>query len=92
MKNQTYTHDENYVFAFEHSGSSILIKDKWKIVNNSFPFNKDNFELYQLSDISEVNNLKNEQNEVYNSLINDWESFVLENRIILPTPYRDDLN
>ena len=91
-KNQSYTHDENYVFAFEHSGSSILIKDKWKIVNNSFPFNKDNFELYQLSDISEVNNLKNEQNEVYNSLINDWESFVLENRIILPTPYRDDLN
>ena len=91
-KNQSYTHDENYVFAFEHSGSSILIKDKWKIVNNSFPFNINDFELYHLSDISEINNLKNEESQIYKSLIKDWELFVQENKIILPTPYRDDLN
>ena len=50
---------------FEHSGSSILIKDKWKIVNNSFPFNINDFELYHLSDISEINNLKNEESQIY---------------------------
>tara|TARA_Y100000748_G_C15420860_1_gene459282 strand:- start:686 stop:883 length:198 start_codon:yes stop_codon:yes gene_type:complete len=63
-----------------------------KILNIYIEFFFVDFELYLLSDISEINNLKYEQSEIYKSLIKDWKSFVKANRIILPTPYRDDLN
>ncbi|MBV19955.1 MAG: sulfatase [Cytophagia bacterium] len=85
-------HDEDYVFSFEHSGNAVLIKNNWKIVNKTFPFNINNFDLYNLDDISELNNLKGKEVIIYNDLLTEWNKYILSKNIIFPTPYRDDLN
>ena len=85
-------HDKDYVFSFEHSGNAVLIKNNWKIVNNTSPFNINNFDLYNLDDISESVNLKEKEVIIYNDLLNEWKKYSLSKNIIFPTPYRDDLN
>lgn len=85
-------HDKDYVFSFEHSGNAVLIKNKWKIVNKTSPFNNNNFDLYHLDDISESNNLKEKEEIIYNDLLKEWKKYSLSKKIIFPTPYKDDLN
>lgn len=79
-------------FSFEHSGNAVLIKNNWKIVNKTYPFNINNFDLYNLDDISEINNLKEKEVIIYNDLLTEWKKYSLSKNIIFPTPYRDDLN
>ena len=85
-------HDKDYVFSFEHSGNAVLIKNKWKIVNKTSPFNNNNFDLYHLDDISESNNLKEKEEIIYNDLLKEWKKYSLSKKIIFPIPYKDDLN
>ena len=91
-KKENKIHDKNYVFSFEHSGNAVLIKDNWKIVNKTTPFDENNFELYELSDISESNNLKFKFGEIYSQLLIEWNNYKKSKKIIFPTPFRDDLN
>ncbi len=87
-----FVHDDDYVFSFEHSGNSVLVKGEWKLVNNSVPFDKNKFQLYSLSDISERKNLSEENNDVYRLMLDEWDKFYRSKKIILPTPYKDNLN
>ena len=32
-------HEKGYVFGFEHSGYSFIMRDNWKLVNYKTPFN-----------------------------------------------------
>ena len=85
-------HSDNYIFSFEHSENSILRKGNWKMINTKHPFNKKNLELYHIDDITETNNLRDKNIDVFNALYKDWIEFTKENKIILPTPFIDDLN
>ena len=85
-------HSKDYVFSFEHSGNSILRKGNWKIINKTNPFDKENFELFHVSDFTEQNNLINDFPNIFDSLYVEWNDFVVRNKVLLPTPYIDDLN
>ena len=85
-------HSKDYVFSFEHSGNSILRKGNWKIINKTNPFDKENFELFHVDDFTEQNNLKNDYPNIFDSLYVEWNDFVVRNKVLLPTPYIDDLN
>ena len=85
-------HSKDYVFSFEHSGNSILRKGNWKIINKTNPFSKENFELFHVSDFTEQNNLINDFPNIFDSLYVEWNDFVVRNKVLLPTPYIDDLN
>ena len=72
-------HASNYVFGLEHYGNAMISKGKWKITNTTFPFNSDNFELFDLStDIGEQNNLRETEPKKYAELLNEWEKFSKE--------------
>ena len=45
-----------------------------------------------LSDFTEQNNLKNDFPNIFDSLYVEWNDFVVRNKVLLPTPYIDDLN
>ena len=85
-------HDDGYIFSFEHSGNSVLFKNNWKIVNKTSPFNRNNFELYHMSDISEMYDMKKKNSKIFSEMLYDWESYVAEKKLIFPTPYIDNLN
>ena len=85
-------HDDGYIFSFEHSGNSVLFKNNWKIVNKTSPFNRNNFELYHMSDISEMYDMKKKNSKIFSEMLYDWESYVVEKKLIFPTPYIDNLN
>ena len=86
-------HSKNDVFAFEHSGNSMLKKGNWKIINLNQPFKIDNFNLYSTKDdISELYDKKTDSINVYNGLIMEWEKFSKSKKLIFPTPYIDNLN
>jgi len=78
-------HLNEYVFALEHAGYTMLRKGNWKITNSMRPFNEENFELYDLSkDLGERQNLKNMNPEKYRELLMEWTSFSDEMRLQLP--------
>ena len=62
------------------------------IINKTNPFSKENFELFHVSDFTEQNNLINDFPNIFDSLYVEWNDFVLRNKVLLPTPYIDDLN
>ena len=55
-------------------------------------FDKENFELFHVDDFTEQNNLKNDYPNIFDSLYVEWNDFVVRNKVLLPTPYIDDLN
>jgi arylsulfatase len=72
-------HADDYVFGLEHGGNAMIRKGKWKITNTTFPFNKDNFELFDLStDIGEQNDLRKTDPKKYAELLNEWDKFSKE--------------
>ena len=85
-------HSDDYVFSFEHSGNSVLRKGRWKIINKINPFDKKNLELFHVDDFMEQNNVRENNIEIFDSLYMDWDNYVKATKIILPTPYIDDLN
>ncbi|MAR65340.1 MAG: sulfatase [Flammeovirgaceae bacterium] len=85
-------HSDDYVFSFEHSGNSVLRKGSWKIINKINPFDKKNLELFHVDDFMEQNNVRENNIEIFDSLYMDWDNYVKATKIILPTPYIDDLN
>ena len=88
-----YIHKKGYVFGFEHSGYSFIMKDNWKLVNYESPFDINNFELYNLkNDPIEEINLKEKEVEIFNDLLYEWNVFSKKNKLILPTPYIDNIN
>ena len=88
-----HIHEKGYVFGFEHSGYSFIIRDNWKLVNYKTPFNIKNFKLYNLeSDLIEEVNLKEKEVDIFNQLIKEWEIFSKKNKLIFPTPYIDNIN
>ena len=88
-----YIHKKGYVFGFEHSGYSFIIKDNWKLVNYESPFDIKNFELYNLkNDPIEEINLKEKEVKIFNDLLDEWNIFSKKNKLILPTPYIDNIN
>jgi len=88
-----YIHEKGYVFGFEHSGYSFIMKDNWKLVNYNLPFDIKNFQLYNLeNDLIEEDDLKEIEVEIYNDLLNEWDVFSKKNKLILPTPYVDNIN
>ena len=88
-----YIHKKGYVFGFEHSGYSFIIKDNWKLVNYESPFDIKNFELYNLkNDPIEEINLKEKEVKIFNDLLEEWNIFSKKNKLILPTPYIDNIN
>ncbi len=49
-------HSSEYVFALEHYGNAMVRKGDWKITNFTWPFEPENFALYNLSeDMGETN-------------------------------------
>ena len=88
-----YIHKKGYVFGFEHSGYSFIIKDNWKLVNYESPFDIKKFELYNLkNDPIEEINLKEKEVKIFNDLLDEWNIFSKKNKLILPTPYIDNIN
>ena len=88
-----YIHKKGYVFGFEHSGYSFIMRDNWKLVNYKTPFNIKNFKLYNLEiDPIEEVDLKEKEVEIFNQLIKEWEIFSKKNKLIFPTPYIDNIN
>ena len=88
-----YIHKKGYVFGFEHSGYSFIMKDNWKLVNYESPFDINNFELYNLkNDPIEEINLKEKEVEIFNDLLYEWNVFSKKNKLIFPTPYIDNIN
>ena len=86
-------HEKGYVFGFEHSGYSFIMRDNWKLVNYKTPFNIKNFKLYNLEiDPIEEVDLKEKEVEIFNQLIKEWEIFSKKNKLIFPTPYIDNIN
>ena len=88
-----YIHKKGYVFGFEHSGYCFIMKDNWKLVNYESPFDINNFELYNLkNDPIEEINLKEKEVKIFNDLLYEWNVFSKKNKLILPTPYIDNIN
>ena len=88
-----YIHKKGYVFGFEHSGYCFIMKDNWKLVNYESPFDIKNFELYNLkNDPIEEINLKEKEVKIFNDLLDEWNIFSKKNKLILPTPYIDNIN
>ena len=86
-------HEKGYVFGFEHSGYSFIMRDNWKLVNYKTPFNIKNFKLYNLEiDPIEEVDLKEKEVEIFNQLIKEWKIFSKKNKLIFPTPYIDNIN
>ena len=61
-------------------------------MNKTSPFNRNNFELYHMSDISEMYDMKKKNSKIFSEMLYDWESYVVEKKLIFPTPYIDNLN
>jgi len=79
------SHPNDYVFALEHAGYTMLRKGNWKITNSIRPFSEANFELYDLSnDLGESTDLKNMAPEKYRELLMEWHTFYAEMRLQLP--------
>ncbi|MFN1835211.1 arylsulfatase [Balneola sp. MJW-20] len=86
-ENADRLHEENYVFALEHRGYILVRKGKWKLVNIDIPFDESNFALYDLSvDGAEKEDLREEYPEVYEDLLQEWNSYRDEVKIVFPTP------
>ncbi|MEN2282945.1 arylsulfatase [Algoriphagus sp. SE2] len=83
-------HVANYVFGLEHRGNVLIRKGDWKLVNHKQPFERKNFELYNLSnDLAEQNNLKEEFPEKYQDLLSEWDNYSKNVGVVLPTPKVD---
>lgn len=82
-------HPPGYIFAMEHNGNAMLRKENWKITNTQKPLNPENFELYNIkNDIAEQINLKDSLPSTYKNLIEEWEKFSNEVRVLSPPPKR----
>ncbi|WP_115462512.1 arylsulfatase [Winogradskyella aurantiaca] len=80
-------HDENYVFALEHRGYTMLRKGDWKLVNIHSPLDFKNFELYNIkSDPGESVNIRRLHPNKFESLMLEWEAFSKEVGVVTPTP------
>lgn len=80
-------HEPNYVFGLEHRGNALIRKGDWKLVNHIKPFERSNFELYNLSnDLAEQHNLKEEYPEKYEELLAEWDQYTKNMGVIIPTP------
>ncbi len=80
-------HDANYVFGMEHAGQAMLRKGNWKILNHIRPFDKSNFELFDLStDLAEQNDLREEFPEKYQEMLLEWEKWSKQVGVVLPLP------
>ncbi|MDN3204122.1 arylsulfatase [Algoriphagus sediminis] len=85
--NVSQVHHENYVFGMEHAGQAMLRKGNWKILNHERPFDKSNFELFDLSkDIAEQNDLRKEFPEKYQEMLLEWEKWSEQVGVVLPLP------
>lgn len=82
-----YVHDANYVFAMEHRHNIVVRKGDWKLVNETKPFDPQNFALYNLAeDAGEQINLKDEFPLVYQDMLAHWQTYRLESQVQFPTP------
>ncbi|MFC3879750.1 arylsulfatase [Algoriphagus namhaensis] len=82
-----FIHSEDYVFGMEHGGDAMLRKGKWKILNVDYPFQIENFALYDLStDLAEQVDLKDQNPEKYQEMLAEWEKWSQNVGVILPTP------
>ena len=80
-------HNDEYVFALEHSSRAMLRKGKWKITNLERPFDVGNFKLYDLSeDLAENESLNDKYPDKLQELLKDWENFAREIRVQFPPP------
>lgn len=80
-------HDENYVFAVEHYNAAMLRKGNWKITNTEYPLEVQNFKLFNLSkDLGEQNDLKEQEPDIYADLLEEWEAYARDIKILIPPP------
>jgi arylsulfatase len=80
-------HDENYVFAVEHYNAAMLRKGNWKITNTEYPLEVQNFKLFNLSkDLGEQNDLKEQEPDIYADLLEEWEAYARDLKILIPPP------
>lgn len=80
-------HSDDYVFALEHRGFVLVRKGKWKLVNIDRPVDEANFTLYDLSvDRAEQEDLREEYPEIYDDLLQEWNRYREEVRVVFPTP------
>lgn len=78
-------HPEDYVFALEHAEYGMVRKGNWKITNTARPFDRANFELYDLSgDTGEQHDLKLQAPEKFAELLQAWDAYAREARLQLP--------
>ena len=69
-------HDPDYVFALEHDGQCMLIKENWKITNISQPLDETAFALYNLAeDLGESNDLSKSNPKKFSEMMKEWEVF-----------------
>ena len=45
-----------------------------------------------MSDISEMYDMKKKNSKIFSEMLYDWESYMVEKKLIFPTPYVDNLN
>ncbi|OOG70573.1 arylsulfatase [Algoriphagus sp. A40] len=84
---QAVIHDSTYVFALEHRGNAMLRKGNWKLLNNTTPFEKSNFELHNLSQrLDEQVDLKDQYPVKYQELLKEWEKWSQAVGVRIPTP------
>lgn len=80
-------HDDNYVFGFEHRSQALIRKGDWKLTTIEIPFSTENFKLYNLKiDPGEQTDLKSQYPEKYEELLLEWDNYVKEVGVVIPTP------
>ncbi len=89
-KSAEQIHAQDYIFALEYATRTMLRKGDWKILNNTRPYNEENFKLYNISeDLAEMNDLKEQEPQKFEELLTEWKKFIEEIQAQFPPPPRN---
>ena len=83
-------HSTEEVYGHEHYGKISFRKGPWKIVNRIDVEDPERFGMYRIEeDISEQTDLSAQEPEIFEGLVIEWEQYMKDNLIVLPTPSVD---